>query len=243
MILDRVTITGADDSIDPKDLIPITQRFPFVEWAILLSKSQEGKHRFPSKYWMFSFRDTIHDNKDIKDVKISGHLCGRWVRDVCEGNWNFCNEHPIANICHIFNRIQLNFHAHVHSLDRDKFLMGLQHLAEKYEFIFQIDDVNNSIFDDAKAALISANPLFDLSGGAGILPASWPKPTSEYCGYAGGLSPENIAQQLEIISKVVGEKQRIWIDTETRVRSADDSKLDLDKVVKFLEASEPFVTK
>ena len=52
MILDRVTITGADDSIKATDLIPLSKRFPFVEWGILLSKNNEGSFRFPTRDWI-----------------------------------------------------------------------------------------------------------------------------------------------------------------------------------------------
>ena len=89
---------------------------------------------------------------------------------------------------------------------------------------------------------IFAVPLFDLSGGAGILPESWPKAKGEYCGYAGGLSPENLEEQLEKIKCVVDEDQKIWIDVETHVRSSDDKQFDLDKVRKFLEISKRYVS-
>ena len=38
MTLNRVTITGADDFTEPKDLVELSEEFPFVEWAILLSQ-------------------------------------------------------------------------------------------------------------------------------------------------------------------------------------------------------------
>lgn len=50
-------------------------------------------------------------------------------------------------------------------------------------------------------------------------------------GYAGGLGPENINEQLYRISSVA--KGPIWIDMETRVRSQYD--LDFDKVTDVLQ--------
>lgn len=35
-----ITMTGADDSIRPQDLLPISEKFPRVEWGILLSNSK-----------------------------------------------------------------------------------------------------------------------------------------------------------------------------------------------------------
>ena len=34
-----VTITGADDSIQPSQLLDLQKEFPFVEWGILLSRN------------------------------------------------------------------------------------------------------------------------------------------------------------------------------------------------------------
>jgi len=239
MILDRVTVTGADNSIEPYDLIPITKRFPFVEWGILLSKNREGTARFPTIDWIKHLWE-VKDHVAPLELKLSGHLCGRWVRDVCAGNWTFSTERPDTYA--LFQRIQLNFHAEVHRLNRQLFLKGILDNAPDRQFIFQIDNVNNSLLTEAIELGINASPLFDLSGGAGILPSSWPTTTQPYTGYAGGLSPDNVAEQLEKIKAVAGNA-RIWIDAERRLRSEDDSKLDLDKVVKFLENAEPYVTK
>jgi len=244
MILDRVTVTGADDSIAPTDLVDITKRFPFVEWGILLSKSSEGQYRFPSVPWMERLARDVAGLVYPSPLKLSGHLCGRWVRDVCAGNWTIVEDRK--SIYPMFHRIQLNFHAQVHTLERKKFLEGVigfqMKMPHACDFIYQMDDVNNSLLEESKLLGVYASPLFDLSGGAGILPSDWPKSNNEYTGYAGGLSPENVAEQIEKI-KLVAEGKRIWIDVERRVRSDDDSKFDLNKVIRFLEAAEPYVTK
>ena len=50
-MLTRVTITGADDAVDPGALVALSAEFPFVEWGILFSKSREGEARYPSAEW------------------------------------------------------------------------------------------------------------------------------------------------------------------------------------------------
>ena len=101
------------------------------------------------------------------------------------------------------------------------------------------DDVNNDLLDKVTSDGINAVPLFDISGGRGIVPKEWPKQKG-YCGYAGGLSPDNLQEQLEKIEKVVDDVP-IWIDAETHLRSPDNSILDLDKVRSFLEIARPWV--
>lgn len=83
-------------------------------------------------------------------------------------------------------------------------------------------------------------PLFDVSGGIGVVPESWPKPFKDvYCGYAGGLGPTTIVEQLKRIEQVVGDCE-IWIDMETRIRSENDAVFDLGKVVECIELALPW---
>jgi hypothetical protein len=236
-VINRVTLTGADDSIKPSELIEITDRHPYTEWGILLSKHNEGRNRFPTKNWMAQL---IEVKKQKPNIQISAHLCGRWVRDVCEGNWAFFDEVPLLRVA---SRIQLNFHAHVHKItDHPAFIGGLTdaRLGGK-QIIFQLDNVNNGLLDEAIEYGINAAPLFDTSGGVGRLPDKWPTITpGRYTGYAGGLSPENLSVVMRDIEKVCGEGP-IWIDVETLVRSRGDSLFDLEKCENFLCNSMPWL--
>jgi len=240
-IIDRVTITGADTNTKHEDLFKLSEDFPFVEWGILLSKSGEGKARFPTYAWMLKLSHMFDEYiKDYKAFQLSGHICGKWVRDICQGNWVILDD--CSDVYDIFARFQLNFHAQVHTLKQSLFLKGFDD-PRLYlrQFIFQLDNVNNDILNVATQNDVDAVPLFDLSGGAGILPEEWPK-ANGYCGYAGGLSPDNLESQLKLIEQVSGDGP-IWIDVETRVRTDDDSELDLGKVRAFLEVARPWVTK
>ena len=62
----------------------------------------------------------------------------------------------------------------------------------------------------------------------------WPCPDLKLpCGYAGGLGPDNVVQQLRMILTVCDVP--FWIDMERRVRIDDDSRLDMLKVRKVLQ--------
>jgi hypothetical protein len=213
MILDRVTITGADDSVDPRDLLPLSKRFPWVEWGILLSRSQEGGPRFPSLDWMYGLK-TIAE-QPWGPLKLSGHLCGAWVRALCLGSNPFEAQRP--GIARMFPRVQLNFHAQAHQTAPSAF-RGALGLWARGEYIFQFDAVNDALMDEAIAAGIRAVPLFDISGGAGIEPGEWPAPIGDYCGYAGGLHPDFLAEQLERIANAAGTS-RIWRRSRNSWRS------------------------
>lgn len=242
-IVDRITLTGANEKTEPHDLLAISEEFPFVEWGILLSKANMGSApRFPGRKWLRKLACAEY----MRPMLLSGHLCGRWVRDVCKGKWTFLDD--LGELAKMFGRVQLNFHAEVHKLDHQQFVgafrtTGGAHWAIPYaegcQFIFQLDDVNDSILDVAKAGGVDAAPLFDLSGGAGVLPERWPVARG-YCGYAGGLSPENVAEQLALIERAAGDGP-IWIDVETHVRSENDRIFDLDKVRAFIQNALPWV--
>jgi hypothetical protein len=139
------------------------------------------------------------------------------------------------------DRVQLNFHSYVHGLCRAFFDLTREASANSHwQLIFQLDGVNNGLFEQAKAAGLDAVPLYDLSGGKGILPSQWPQQVAcVYTGYAGGLGPDNVVDQIEKIRSVANGD--IWIDMETRVRSDDDSRLQEELVESVLSQSLQFI--
>lgn len=230
-MLNRVTITGADNSIRPQDLLPLTEQYPFVEWAILLSERIPGNPRYPSPEW-------IEELRQYK-LPLAGHICGAWVRKlVVQKDPAVFEEHP--EFLEMFPRIQLNFspyHAAPLFLD----------VLKKYpnQFIFQVGNKGKAEKENLlRIGLdmgLNLAVLFDRSGGKGVLPSEWPQPIDPfYLGYAGGLGPDSLEEQLPKIAEVVG-RRTIWIDMESRVRSEDDRVFDLDKVRTCLEIAKPWI--
>lgn len=229
MILDRVTITGADDSIDPNELADLSAEFPFVEWGILFSQRSVGRTRFPTLQWV----EELCENDAT--LNLSAHLCGRWMRDTLAGR----NEwwHALGSLTQKFQRVQLNFHAEKQSAHLGDFL---REQAKAASFIFQCDGVNDAWVKELVAEGFGA-PLFDTSGGAGKLPTEWPAAwPGVYCGYAGGLGPDNLVKELSRIEAQAGDA-RVWVDMERKVRSHDDSQFKLDSVYSVLRQAQRFV--
>lgn len=223
-----VTVTGANDLTNTVKMAELQTQYPFVEWGILLSSNAEGSARFPTTKWIRSLTE-------FPGLKLSGHLCGRWVRDLCGGNWTFVSERPY--LINAFSRIQLNFHSYPHLVKEKKFHEALNLYPEK-QFIFQLDGENNHLLGNATSAGINAVGLFDLSGGAGILPYAWPE-SRDFFGYAGGLGPENLKTEIIKISEKTSSLA--WIDAETKLRSENDNIFDFNKVEEFLKIAEKFV--
>jgi hypothetical protein len=224
--LKRVTITGADDSTSVPNLVDLSIEFPFVEWGILVSKKQEGSYRFPLREWIDRFAEVTSNYT----LQVSTHVCGSWVRQMFTGELDW---KELPNCLRVSQRVQINTHAerHVSTLG---LVDSLGHYATK-QFIFQWDGVNSHLTYAADAYGFDVAALFDLSGGAGTLPEYWPQPTSAFwCGYAGGLGPDNVIEQLCKIDSICPKP--FWIDMERRVRTEDDSALDLDAVRRVLVA-------
>lgn len=240
----RVTITGADNTTDIDWMIDMSRKYPFVEWGILLSRSQMGSPRFPGAKWLQRLveRNTI---LKVMNVHLSAHICGRWVRNICQGAWTPIlgdeSELPSpTSLFQLFERIQLNFHAELHKIDMEAFKKGLEMVDKEFaapQFIFQLDGVNDDLLRHFETPVhhgVNVAPLYDLSGGRGLVPKEW-LPSHKFLdtGYAGGLGPENLKEELERIAQVASG--RIWIDMESRVRYPNNSGLDDYKVAQVLE--------
>lgn len=236
MKLSRVTVTGADDSVAPGQLLELSRRFPFVEWGILVSKNSMGSPRFPSSSWL----QMMAADFARKDAQLSLHLCGTWLRNLLLGVVP-----PLTPIAPVFQRMQLNFHG-----ERQNIGTGFEEALAAMgipEIIFQIDgNMGQEIIAHVEGngrQTFKCVPLFDLSHGAGVLPADWPKPFDfdTFHGYAGGLGPDNLEEQIQKIGEAAGDAP-FWIDMETKVRSGvGGGYFDLEKVERCLEIAARFV--
>jgi hypothetical protein len=141
----------------------------------------------------------------------------------------------------MFGRFQLNFHAEPYQIDYQKLTRIIRQNLAPRPVIFQLDGTCDSIsrFLSMRMRTESVYPLFDASSGAGVLPEKWPRQLDVYCGYAGGLSLDNLKEEMGRI--VWSASGRIWIDAETHLRSDNDRLFDLKKVRRFLAAAKPWV--
>lgn len=241
-ILNRVTVTGADDSIEPSELFSVQEKYPFCEFGILLSHKQTlngGGNRFPSKEWIYSLVSECR--RRGRKPNISAHLCGQWVDGFLSGHLlDFDTITP--GFFELIQRIQVNTHAQKSTSTVEMFDVVNWLSGEGKTIIFQLDGRDGTDIAKRVASFGHKNiaGLFDLSHGAGVLPREYPKPFKHLlCGYAGGLSPENVSDQLSIIEKATDGPT--WIDAETRLFSESGLKFDLSKVMAFLENAKPWV--
>jgi hypothetical protein len=232
----KMTATGADQTIAPNTLVEVSEKYPFVEWGILLSKNKEGNGRYPNLNWIKDLKKFAEG----KNVNLSGHICGVWCRDILAGKEIFFQERE--EILPMFQRFQLNFNAKYSTIDYGKFPALLKkYTSQGKEFILQINNAKSYVILDHVRKYVNVQALFDRSGGAGISPDAWPKTIDNVlCGYAGGIGPCNIENELKKIENVVKDKE-IWIDMESKIRMDDDMFFDINRVEYCLEETKKYI--
>lgn len=223
MIIDRVTITGADDNTKGSDLLALQEKYPFVEWGILFSKSKIGTARYPSIEWMY-------DNLAPK-LNLSAHYCGWHSKEVIE-NANFKLLNPLVDK---FKRVQLNFNFKGCLSPKIVEIIKYATTVPNLSIIFQYNKSNSSLLNylmETYELPKNIHFLYDSSGGRGTEIKELENPFKNYTGYSGGLNPDNIQRVCHDIT--VGHlprnshRTKVWIDMESGVRTNDV--LDLDKV-------------
>lgn len=216
MDLSHCTLTGVDEATDPARLAGLSSEFPLVEWGFLYSPTRQGQPgRYPSVDTLLrAFRELP------SHVRVALHVCGQGVPNLIGG------EPDITELVRAAGarggRIQLNFNQQRDQLD----LARMGAWLDEHDGIAVITQHNaaNAAVHGAFLAHGNHAVLFDASGGQGRSPEAWPEPLpGTSCGYAGGLGPDNLRQELDLISAVAGGRV-IWIDMEGKLRTPDTSR-------------------
>ncbi len=204
---EQITFTGVDAYTDLDRLINLDTAYKGkVEWGILFSEKQRnrGNLRYPPKLLIDEIR--------WHGLRLSAHFCGALADDINRGDF------PEIDLDG-FLRVQVN-HAspNIDALNEFSRITGIEVIAQSRDpFTFPTDQ--------------RVSWLFDPSGGRGERPEKLPIPEdAKWCGYAGGINPENVATVVSQISASC-----FWIDMETGVRNEHDL-FDLDKCEAVLKA-------
>lgn len=223
MIDFRCTFTGVDEKTNLDDLKELSKKYPFIEWGVLFSVSENksfGRNRYPSMDWFLQKMCKLGEIRKETGVSLALHVCGKAVGDLLNGTG------LVSEMVNGFNRVQINLRY------KPDVVAKLERLMDKHKDIIFITQHNNVNVDLWK--LINKENhqvLFDKSGGRGIEANDWEKPLeNKVCGYAGGLGLDNIEYQLDNIIKVVNGNQ-FWIDMEGKIRLNDEFDLSACEIV------------
>ena len=227
MKLKHITFTGIDEKTDIKALLEIQNRFPYVEFGVLMAKNwRENGNRYfdPAKLSKLAYTG----------LNLSCHICGSYARHIMQDReWD-----PLLNLLgdywDIFDRCQINI-SNSEPTEETFFLKTPKFFKE---VIIQQKSIDNHPVWDRINWHGYMSLLLDASGGRGIdTPIQlWPDWFYKI-GYAGGMNPENIGEKLSYL--LANANHPFWIDMESGVRTEDW--FDLDKVVNVLEICKPII--
>ena len=254
-MIERVTFTGADDTIEPNDLISLSRKYPWVEWGILFPSSADSGILFPSSKWVSELKQLVkkeEENKPLNvpyrnprkttwytdanyrnEINLSMHLCEPMVSEFIIEGLPFEQIMKKHNIPNIFQRVQINTHGLQYKWN-ESFVKELKIYSDK-EFILQVDGANDFIFyiPSDNVAVFQ-----DFSSGAGVFQNSWIDFGDRKYGYSGGLNINTLPQAIEVWDK--RDKTINWIDMESGVRT--NGRFDLYKVMEVIKYIEPYVS-
>ncbi len=246
MKLRYLGLCGIDETANIANLLEISKIYPFVEWGILLRSDLEGTSRYPTADWITHFLQK-RSNCNYT-VNLAGHLCGNRVTELFSGNYQYIE---YLN-SHQFNRLQVNA-TKINGVTLNENNLSMYYLNlitairafPKIEWIIQ-----RNIETERLCQLIESNAinqsnisfLFDSSCGTGQLSLNFQQPPNGFiCGYAGGISDNNITTVLTKISNIVSNeyvRENLWVDMESSLRTdtKDGNIFDLKKVRKCIGA-------
>lgn len=220
-----VSLTGADNDVDIRYLEQFSESYPFYECAILMFPEREGLARNPTVDWRHTFYQSKVKNRAL-------HLCGSAINKLAHRDSDLLKE--LEN----FQRVQINLKTQWATDELVGQLVEVVESLPHIQFITQHNPLNAPYFkfwDSVK----NHGYLYDASLGKGLAPDLWLPPIQgKPTGYAGGLGPDNIGDNLLKIGSVAGAVP-VWIDMETGLRT--DDKFDLVKAQRVLDTVNNFI--
>ena len=220
------TLTGLDEHVDVDGIAKLARHFDRVEWGVLFSRSrmqeEAGKGRYPREAWIREFADFAQANK----LRTALHLRGSDALAFLRG------DEAVREAAGRFQRVQLNLRAEgrdaAPDLPQQKVARAIHnHIIEglgTHSVILQHNMANAELCCALKGTL-GFEMLVDSSAGRGVSPKSWSLDQLEVfgqrVGFAGGLGPDNIGEQMPLIAQAAQGKS-FWVDMEGMLRDASD---------------------
>jgi hypothetical protein len=200
-----IAFTGVDRRELLGGMVRLSARYP-IEWGLLVDADRDGREMlFPGA----PVREAIHS---AGRLRWAAHVCGSLARAIADG--------PAAPPLSLagFQRLQVN-HGFAGSTPAQVARCTAFGRAHGVRAVLQCQAAFPP--DDG------VDWLYDTSFGRGARPTDWPPlaPGGPFCGFSGGIGPDNVRDVLARIDAPAGVP--FWIDMESGVRT--DGAFDLAK--------------
>ena len=233
MRLKYITISGTNEHTNVEDLAVLLFKYPVAEAGIQVSgeKCSYGSPRFE---WIMSLYRFLNKNK--MRVNVALHLNKDWVEQFCAGEvvpeLKELLKLRYYNGEKFIKRVQLNFKIGREKTPEFETLYKMIREYGEHRFISSYNKENAPLIDKLYQSGLMFDNLFDSSFGKGIEPTSRELPVyyGILQGYAGGLGPDNIAEELRKLKAIDGD---IYIDAQKKLEDEMEH-LDLEKAKDFI---------
>ena len=211
-MIDLVTFTGVDAETSLGRLAELSERYPRVEFGVLVGSQVGG---------IFPTLDVVEGLKERgigEGFRTALHLCGRYARAAVRPD---TSDSALWEMCAGFGRVQVNLHGDW--FDPESILVtreGIEAFADRVDAEHVILQHRGG-WDTIPSLHEKVEYLFDRSEGGGVVSfADWPEPSLQLprMGYSGGLGPDNINRAVDFAA--AHPEATMWFDMESRIRSA-----------------------
>ena len=234
MFLKTVVCSGINEKNDIDNAIEFLKQYKTAEFGVQCSPKKAG-YDTPRFDWLKELLSLL--NKQQIENRVALHLNEGFVVSFCNGKL----PDEISDLLTIGNtvgRLQLNFKIGREFFDSGnipdiKTLNQTMKIVEPHAIILSASQPNLPFIRKAHHYGMKFDVLFDDSFGEGIAPDTRKAPLFDdvFQGYAGGLSPENIAEELIKIKKVA--QGAVFIDAEGKLK--EDGCFCFDRAEKFVQ--------
>lgn len=226
MSLQHITCSDPRDHNSFDELFGLWKMDSRVEIAVQMHPGKVSPDTERYK-WIKALVDSLYIRKPEYNLAI--HVNNDWCDDICNGVIPAALE-PLFNASSYYKsrplvqRIQLNMpQKTAENFNAQKLKPVIDSYNDK-EFIIQYKPTTINAVQQLHKIGANFSLLFDESGGTGRDAGVWRAPVypeRHAQGYSGGLSPENIADNLTKISRVA-DGHTIWVDAEGKLKNGDN---------------------
>lgn len=234
MFLKTIVCSGINENNNIADAIEFLKRYKNAEFGVQCSPRKAGYHT-PRFEWLKELLCRLNEQKI--ENKVALHLNEGFVVSFCDGKI----PDEISDLLKVGNavsRLQLNF-----KIGRETFASGhtpdiktLQKTmvgVAPHTIILSASQPNLSFIHKVHHNGMKFDVLYDDSFGEGVAPDVRKPPLFDdvFQGYAGGLSPENVGEELIKIEKLA--RGAVFIDAEGKLKQ--DGHFCFTKAERFVQ--------
>ncbi|MBQ8482036.1 MAG: hypothetical protein IJ532_05830 [Alphaproteobacteria bacterium] len=243
MKLKFITCSGCNETTSIPELLNLLNEFPRAEIGVQVS-NKKAAYGTPRYDWIYSLWGLLLHRRTTINAAL--HVNLQWVEDFGQGIvapeleefllFDYNDDSPF------FQRVQLNFKiGREKTPDIDKLEKVIRRFP-RHRFILSYNQSNKRLIQELYIRNVKFDCLFDESFGAGIVPATRDEPAfiDVLQGYAGGITPDNVEQELHKIAQTNKKgycMQDVYIDAHKGLED-EFTHFDINKCRAYLTNAE-----